>query len=115
MPILPSDVGGCQILSNATYQMRFLEKDPSQSKAHLFQLDPCSVQKITSTHQIPFDCTIPIVALQEIITLRERISQLEAANENLVRKIDEVYYAPGMPGYLQHKRNFDEMEKTGDY
>lgn len=42
-------------------------------------------------------------------TLQERIDTLEEENKQMKNKLEEIYFAPGMPGYILAEEDWTEM------
>lgn len=62
-------------------------------------------QSIISNHTLVIEELI-----RENVALKERVMALETHVRDLVQKMNEVYYAPAMPGYVKAQAHFSNMD-----
>lgn len=53
--------------------------------------------------------TVQASKLMTISDLTDKIIEFETILKNMNKKIDEIYYSPGMPGYIKTKVDFTQL------
>ncbi len=101
----------------------FYELHEEDGTKHNFPLQSCRIQQKTKDRSfLKFDTNVLTAsAMQELIILRKRVRDLEEYKiktslviTKLEEKMDKMYYAPGMPGFIAAKNNYDKSAKCNE-